>query len=125
MKKLLTRRDRRASARTRRSILRTRAAGNRLAASVRRQPRSLATHLIASGVDRTTASGVATALRTVAKRIGIEPTEVARTRRTLAGGRSHQTRTVHHFTRGQVVQLAAAYKPRKAEYRAAAALLAA
>ena len=125
MKKLLTRRERRATARSRRAMVRQRAAANRLTASVRRRPRSLATHLIASGVDRETASGVASALRTVAKRLGVEPAVTALTRRTVAGGRAHQTHTVHRFTRPQVLALKAAYKPRKPEYRAAVALIAA
>lgn len=112
-----------AKARTERSILRHRSATNRLAASVRRRPRSLVTHVIASGVDRDTAAGVANGLRTVAKRLGVTPAETARTRRTIAGGRAQRTHTVNHYTRPQVLALAAAYRPRKAEYRTAAAQL--
>lgn len=118
-------RTRRAAARNRRAVLRTRAAANRLAASCLRRPRSLATHAIAAGVDRATAAGVASALRTVAKRLGIEPALTARTRRTVKGGRASQTHKVYRYTREQVARLVAAYRPRKAEYKAAALALAA
>ncbi|MFF3660030.1 hypothetical protein [Streptomyces olivochromogenes] len=119
-----TRRENRTARRTLRAELRRRAAGTRLAASCRRRPRSLATHLIASGVDRETATGCANGLRTVAKRVGVEPAATARTRRTVHGGRAHQTRTVYRYTRAQVARLVAAYKPRKAEYKAAVVCLA-
>jgi hypothetical protein len=118
-------RTRRVAARKRRAVLRTRAAANRLAASCLRRPRSLATHAIAAGVDRATAAGVASALRTVAKRLGIEPALTARTRRTVKGGRASQTHQVYRYTRAQVAAIVAAYRPRKAEYKAAALALAA
>jgi hypothetical protein len=118
-----TRTQRRTAARQRRAILRARTAANRLTASVRRRPRSLVTHVIASGIDRHTATGVANGLRAVAKRLGIAPAATARTRRTATGGRSHQTHTVHRYTRPQVRTLAAAYRPRKTEYRTATGLL--
>ena len=115
----LTTRDRRAHRRTLRATLRRRAAENRLVSSVRRRPRSLATVAIAAGVDKGHASGVANGLRSVAKRIGVAPAQVARTRRTVAGGRAHRSHNVSRYTLGQVRLLIRAYRPRKPEYRAA------
>ncbi|MET9762092.1 hypothetical protein ABZ016_24050 [Streptomyces sp. NPDC006372] len=119
------RRGRRATRRTLRAELRRRGAATRLASSCRRRPRSLATVAIAAGVDRTTAAGCANGLRSVAKRIGLTPAATARTRRTVAGGRAHRTHGVSHYTLGQVRMLIRAYKPRKPEYRAAVARIAA
>lgn len=115
----LTTRDRRSHRRTLRAELRRRAAANRLVSSVRRRPRSLTTVAIAAGVDKATASGTANGLRSVAKRLGVAPAQTARTRRTVHGGRAHQTHNVSRFTLGQVQVLIRAYKPRKPEYRAA------
>ncbi|MGV9227606.1 hypothetical protein ACWDPF_33620 [Streptomyces albogriseolus] len=112
-------RARRAHRRSLRATLRRRAAENRLVASVRRRPRSLTTVCLAAGVDRTTASGTANGLRSVAKRLGITPAAVARTRRTVNGGRHHQTHNVSRYTLGQVRVLIRSYRPRKPEYRAA------
>ncbi|MDX2935635.1 hypothetical protein [Streptomyces ipomoeae] len=53
------------------------------------------------------------------------PAEQARTRRTVAGGRARQTRTVSRYSLAQVSTLTAAYRPRKAEYVTAAARIAA
>ncbi|MER5822461.1 hypothetical protein ABT086_09315 [Streptomyces mirabilis] len=125
MSNLLTPRARRANRRVLRLELRRRAAGTRLAASCRRRPRSLATVAIAAGVAKDAATGVANGLRTVAKRIGLAPAATAHTRRTVAGGRGRRTRSVTRWTLAQVARLVAAYKPRKAEYKAAALLLAA
>ena len=119
------RRERRTTRRVLRAELRRRSAATRLASSCHRRPRSLATVALAAGVDKTTASGCANGLRTVAKRCGIAPAQTARTRRTVAGGRAHRTHTVGRYTLGQVARLVAAYSPRKAEYRAAVALIAA
>ncbi|MFI6662492.1 hypothetical protein ACIBL8_44105 [Streptomyces sp. NPDC050523] len=119
------RRERRANRRTLRAAVRNRAAATRLTASCHRRPRSLATVAIAAGVDRDTAAGCANGLRTVAKRCGVTPAETARTRRTVAGGRARKTRTVAHYTLGQVCTLLGAYRPRKPEYVAAVALIAA
>ncbi|MFF7763157.1 hypothetical protein [Streptomyces griseorubiginosus] len=119
------RREHRATRRTLRATLRRRAAGTRLAASCHRRPRSLATVAIAAGVDRDTATGTANGLRTTAKRLGLAPAETARTRRTVAGGRGRKTRSVAHYTLAQVAALTAAYRPRKAAYIAATALIAA
>lgn len=119
------RRTRRANRRTLRAVVRNRAAANRLTASCRRRPRSLATVAVASGVTKDVAAGVANGLRSVAKRLGLTPAEQARTRRTVAGGRGRKTRTVAHWTLAQIARLVAAYRPRKPEYVAAAALVAA
>jgi peptidyl-tRNA hydrolase len=80
---------------------------------------------IAAGVDRDTASGCANGLRSVAKRLGVEPAQTARTRRTACGGRARRTHRVYRYTLRQVSALVAAYRPRKAEYVAATARIAA
>ncbi|GBQ04369.1 hypothetical protein SSP531S_58630 [Streptomyces spongiicola] len=118
-----------------RRVLRDRVRANRAASAERRAvaraarrvrttARSLATHIIATGADATTVKGVASALRTAAKKAGIKGTRT-RTRRTVDGFRGRAV-TAYRYTRAQVAQIAAAYKPRKAEYKAIrAALLAA
>ncbi|MGY4994057.1 hypothetical protein [Streptomyces sp. 900105245] len=125
MQKSAIRCERRANRRTLRAELRRRSAAQRLAASCHRRPRSLATVALAAGVEKSTATGCANGLRTVAKRLGVTPAATARTRRTVAGGRAHRTHTVGRYTLGQVARLTAAYRPRKAEYVAAVALIAA
>ncbi|MER7927067.1 hypothetical protein ABTY96_28575 [Streptomyces sp. NPDC096057] len=125
MQKHAIRRDRRATRRTLRATLRQRSTAGRLAASCRRRPRSLATVAVASGVAKDTVTGIANGLRTVAKRLGVTPAEQARTKRTVTGGRGRKTRSVAHWTLAQVARLVAAYRPRKAEFKAAAALIAA
>lgn len=106
-----------------RRTIRERSAATRLTASLARG-RSLATHVLAAGVDAETAKGVANGLRSVAKRLHVEPVRITRTRRTLAGRDGHGHR-VQHFTTTQVRVLLANYAPRKPEYRAAAYRLAA
>lgn len=108
--------------RLRRRIVRERAATHRFVRSLYKG-RSIATHLAFAGVeDAETIKGAANGLRSVAKRIGVEPVKVARTHRT-ADGRSPRLRKVNHYTPAQVARIAAAYKPRKAEYKAALVLL--
>lgn len=124
-KSAMPRRERRAHRRTFSSVLRSRRTENRLIASVRRRPRSLATVAIAAGVDKDTAQGVASGLRSVANRIGLAPAKTARTRRTVNGGRARRTRTVYRYTLAQVRRLLAAYAPRKAAFIAAVASIAA
>lgn len=121
----LTPRERRAHRRNLRATLRRRAAETRLVTSVRRRPRSLTTVCLAAGVDRDTAWGTANGLRSVAKRLALTPAQTARTRRTVHGGRAHHTHTVHRWTLGQVQTLIRSYRPRKPEYQAAVARLAA
>lgn len=125
MAHLSTRREHRTNRRALRATLRRRAAEARLIASCRRRPRSIATVAIAAGVEKDTAAGIASGLRSVAKRIGLAPAQTARTRRTVNGGRARKTRTVFRYTLAQVRQLLAAYKPRKAAFIDAAALIAA
>lgn len=93
-----------------------------LAASCKRRPRSITTHLLAAGFDTDTAAGAAGSMRSVAKRLGIKPV-VARSRRTSQGW-SRKVRNVFRYTRAQIAAIAAAYRPRKAEYKAVAARLA-
>jgi len=114
--------ERRAKRRALRSALRRRAAQTRLVTSVRRRPRSLASHLLAAGVEREVASGAANGLRTVAKRLNVVPAATGLTRRTVNGGRG-PLRTVARYSRAQLVALMATYRPRKSEYIAARALV--
>lgn len=109
------------TSRIRRRIVAERAAATRFTRSLRRG-RSLATHAIAAGVDAETAAGVANGLRSVAKRIGVEPVKVARTHRTT-DGKAGRLRKVNHFTAAQVAELTRNYKPRKAEFKAALVML--
>ncbi|GHH22411.1 hypothetical protein [Streptomyces lanatus] len=118
-----------ASART---VLRDRVRANRAASAARREvaraarrvrttARSLATHVIATGADRETVKGVVKALRTAAKNAGIKGRR-ARIRRTAQGFKKHAV-TAYRYTRAQVAHIAAAYKPRKAEYKVVRAAL--
>jgi hypothetical protein len=96
------------TSRIRRRIVAERAAATRFARSLHR--------------GRSLAAGVANGLRSVAKRIGVEPVKVARTHRTTEG-KSARLRKVNHFTTAQVDVLLRNYKPRKAEYKAAVVLM--
>lgn len=109
------------TSRLRRRIVAERAAATRFARSLIKG-RSLATHAVAAGVDAETAAGVANGLRSVAKRLGMAPAKVDRTHRTTSG-RSDRLRKVNHYSAAQVQTLLRAYKPRKAEYRAAVVLM--
>jgi len=102
--------------------VRTRARQHRLVTGCARKPRSITSHLLAAGLDRDTAAGAANGLRAVARRLGIVPAAVGRTRRTVHGGRG-RLHTVARYTRRQVLALMAAYRPRKAAYREARALV--
>ncbi|MDH6629382.1 hypothetical protein M2271_007218 [Streptomyces sp. LBL] len=115
-----------------RRVLRDRVRANRAASTQRRTvaqaarrvrtgARSLATHIIATGADRKTVEGVADALRTVAKKKGVKGRR-ARIRRSFNDARN-VVKTVYRYTRAQVAQIAAQYKPRKAEYKAVRAAL--
>ncbi|MBT2396292.1 hypothetical protein [Streptomyces sp. ISL-100] len=110
-------------ARTNRAEARARRAASTAARRVRTGPRSLVTHIIATGAPLTAVSGAADALRTQARKAGIKG-RAARIRRTLHG-RARQVVTVYRYTAEQVAQIVANYKPRKAEYKAIRAALAA
>jgi hypothetical protein len=116
------------NARTRqaRRIVRQRSQATRLTSSLKRG-RAMATHMIAAGFDEDTVKGMATALKGVARRIGMEPAKRVLTRNTVdgKGGRKAKLRRVGHWTAAQVQTLLSAYKPRKAEYKAAKLTLAA
>ncbi|WP_180989937.1 hypothetical protein [Streptomyces cahuitamycinicus] len=120
---------------TARRALRDRIRANRAASAERRTiakaarrvrtgPRSLATHIIATGADAATVKGVAKALQGVAKtaRTNGLKGKRARIRRSFNGARN-VVKTVYRYTREQIAQIAAAYKPRKAEYKAVRAAL--
>jgi len=99
-----------------RQTLKARSTATRFRASLNRG-RAITTHLIAAGIDTDTAAGVANGLRSVAKRLHIAPVKVARTSRTVDG--HCRARSVNHFTSRQITVLVDAYRPRKAEYKAA------
>lgn len=109
------------TSRLRRRIVRDRAAATRLTRSLHRG-RALATHALAAGVDAEAAEGVANGLRSVAKRLGMEPVKVVRRHRTVRGTAS-RTRRTYHYTTAQVSVLLRSYKPRKPEYKAAVVLM--
>lgn len=109
------------TSRLRRRIIAERSAVTRLTRSLHRG-RALATHALAAGVDVETAEGVANGLRSVAKRIGVEPVKVVRRHRTVRGTAS-RTRRTYHYTTAQVSVLLRSYKPRKPEYKAAVVLM--
>ncbi|MFG2141908.1 hypothetical protein [Streptomyces sp. NPDC048650] len=123
-----------ASANSRRAtaIVRNRARANREAARARRVattaarrvrtgPRSLTTHVIATGAPLDVVSGATDALRIQARKAGIRG-RAARIRRTL-NGHARRVVTVYRYTAEQVAQIVANYKPRKAEYKVIRAAL--
>ncbi|WP_031102403.1 hypothetical protein [Streptomyces sp. NRRL S-146] len=110
-------------ARANRAEARARRAAATAARRVRTGPRSLATHVIATGAPLDVVAGATDALRTQARKAGIRG-RAARIRRTL-NGRARSAVTVYRYTAEQVAQIVANYKPRKAEYKAIRAALAA
>ncbi|WP_370418951.1 hypothetical protein AB8O64_10875 [Streptomyces sp. QH1-20] len=110
-------------ARTNGAEARARRAAATAARRVQTGPRSLATHIIATGAPLDVVAGAAEALRTQARKAGIRG-RAARIRRTL-NGRARRVVTVYRYTAEQVAQIVANYKPRKAEYKAIRATLAA
>lgn len=111
------------ASRTRRAVLRGRASQNRMIASLKRG-RSITTHVLAAGIDPETAEGVANALRSVAKRLGVQPVKVTRAHRTVKGKES-RTKVSNHYTAAQVAFLASQYSPRKLAFKQAKLALAA
>lgn len=112
-----------ASSAAARRTIRTRTAQTRLTASLHRG-RSIATHVLAAGVDADAVAGVVNGLRSVAKRLHVEPVKVTRTPRTIHGRDGHGHRC-GHYTAAQIQLLVSEYRPRKASYIAAAHQLAA
>ncbi|GGW94757.1 hypothetical protein [Streptomyces noursei] len=110
-------------ARANRAEARARRAAATAARRVRTGPRSLATHVIATGAPLNVVAGATEALRAQARKAGIRG-RAARIRRTL-NGRARRAVTVYRYTAEQVAQIVANYKPRKAEYKAIRAALAA
>ncbi|MFF9901311.1 hypothetical protein [Streptomyces longispororuber] len=121
MASAIARRVLRARIRTNRAAATERRAAARAARRVRTGPRSLATHVIATGAAPATVKGVTAALRTAAKKAGIKGRR-ARIRRTIGGALNHAV-TAYRYTREQVALIAEQYKPRKAEYKAVRAAL--
>jgi hypothetical protein len=98
-----------AAARTARRTIRTRSAATRLTASLNRG-RSIATHVLAAGVDAEAVAGVVNGLRSVAKRLHVEPVKVTRTPRTIRGRDGHGHRC-GHYTAAQIQLLVSASSP--------------
>lgn len=113
-----------ANATAARRTIRERSQATRFNASLKRG-RSVATLLIAAGVDDDTVKGLSAALKKVARTIEMKPVKVSRTRNTVdgKGGRKARLQRVNHYTPAQLQTLLAAYKPRKAEYKAAVVLM--
>lgn len=118
-----------------RRIVRDRARALRFKNSLRKG-RSIATQLIAGGItDKDTVKGMSTALKGVARRVGMQPVKITRTRNTVDGKggrmarisgragdparREPKSHVVKHFTTAQVQTLLNSYKPRKEAYKEA------
>lgn len=107
-----------AKARTARHTIKTRTRTQRAAARINRTGTgTLATHALAAGLDIRSARSVAGSLRNAAKKIAVPGTAT----RVHAGRRM---RDAVEYTAAQVALIAAAYRPRKAEYKTVAARLA-
>ena len=99
-------------------VLRDRIRSNRAAARIRRRGAgSIATHCIAAGLRPGEARSVASTLRKHVAKAGV----------TGVAGTAYNGRVPAHpctrFTRSQIGRLAASYRPRKAAYKAARAVL--
>lgn len=106
-----------ATTRTARRTLRDRTRTTRAQARITRNgAASLSTYGVAAGLGIKAARSVASALRDKAKALHL----VGTAHRTHSAGRM---RTGQRYTPAQVVLMALAYKPRKAEYRTARAHL--
>lgn len=113
-----------AKARAARSTLRQRTRQTRAAATIRRRgDASLTTHAIAAGLPLREARTVAGSLRNNAKALGIDGREVTLRVKWRTHSRKTAEVTAHRYTPAQVALAAAAYRPRKAEYRTARAYL--
>lgn len=103
-----------ASARTARQILRDRRRAN--------AKRTIATHVRKATTDTATVKAVTAALRKTARQLraagvlGRVQTRIARVTAAVVG-------PVYRYTAGQVALIAAAYRPRKDEYKTVAAQL--
>lgn len=107
-----------ASSRQARQIIRTRTRAQRAAARIsRRGNGSLTTHCIAAGLAPKEARTVASSLRRNVAKVGVTGTPA----RTHAAGRM---RDCQRYTAAQVAAIAVIYKPRRADYKRAAARLA-
>lgn len=106
-----------ASYRKAQQILRNRTRTQRATARIRRNhTATLTTHGIATGLTRKQAASMATTLRRTAHKLGITGAPT----RTHAG---RHMRDGYTYTPTQVATIATAYKPRKPEFKTAAAIL--
>lgn len=107
-----------ARTRTARQTLKTRTRTNRAAAKIRREGvATLATHVIAAGLGVKEARTVASSLRKNATKAGVTGTP----------GISYthgQRRSCTRYSRTEVAAIALVYRPRRADYKTAAAKLA-
>jgi hypothetical protein len=102
-----------ARSRTERAALRARGRAHRAAACIRRTGAgTLATHALAAGLAPREARSVAGALRSAAKRLAVTGTAGI----SYTHGRA---RTCTRYTTAAVARIAAAYRPRLPQYRAA------
>jgi hypothetical protein len=103
-----------ATTRTARRTIKARRAAN--------QKRSISTFVRKTGADTTTVKAVTAALRKTARtlrtsgQLGRVQTRTAKVTATVVG-------PVYRYTAAQIARIAAAYRPRKAEYRVVAARL--
>lgn len=106
------------SNRSRRATLKARTTANRIAARInRRGTGTLASHAMAQGLNHRDAASIAGTLRKTATKLGI----------TGSAGRVHagrRMRDCQRYTPHQVALIAVNYKPRRAEFKLAAARLA-
>ncbi|MFC9891477.1 hypothetical protein [Streptomyces pilosus] len=107
-----------ASSRQARHTIRQRTRTQRAAARInRRGTGTLASHAIAAGLTPRQANSVASSLRKAATKLGIQG-------QTGTAYRKGRARTCTRYTRAQVAALAVTYRPRRADYKIAAARLA-
>jgi hypothetical protein len=106
------------SSRTRRATVRARQTATRAAQRItRRGTGTLAAHCLSVGLTRTQASSVASSLRDKTEKAGV----TGITGRTFRKGAA---RTCTRYNRADVAQLVAYYRPRRLEFKLAAAKLA-
>lgn len=106
-----------AKARTARRIVKAR----RAEAAAARKPHTLASHALRAGVDEVNAGGVAGALRSKGKALGITGCPVRMFRRNAAGQKlwRQPVRGAKRFTLDEFAAIACAYSPRAPKYVAA------
>ncbi|MQS17467.1 hypothetical protein F7Q99_36110 [Streptomyces kaniharaensis] len=114
-------------ARKARATVRNRIRARHLAETAQERPRSLGTYALIAGATGYLAERFSDALRSVAKRLIKTRPELAGepgvTHRTLSTGPTTEEVPTTRYTRHQVAEIATAYRPVKAEFRALRASL--